>query len=103
MTCARGSSPWATASPSCSAGWTTLPQAMPHGDASPQNLLVPASAPDRFVAIDVGMRTPHAIGFDLGQLLVGLVHAGVVPAASCRRSPTRSCRRTSPGCAPRAT
>ena len=59
-----------------------LPQAMPHGDASPQNLLVPASAPDGFVTIDVGMRTPHAIGFDLGQLLVGLVHAGVMPAAS---------------------
>ena len=47
VTCARGYSPWATASPSCSAGSTTLPQAMPHGDASPQNLLVPASAPDR--------------------------------------------------------
>ena len=58
-----------------------LPQAMPHGDASPQNLLVPASGPGAFVVIDVGMRTPHAIGFDLGQLLVGLVHAGVVPAS----------------------
>jgi len=58
-----------------------LPQAMPHGDASPQNLLVPVDGPDAFVAIDLGMRTPHAVGFDLGQLLVGLVHAGVVPAA----------------------
>jgi hypothetical protein len=59
-----------------------LPQAMPHGDASPQNLLVPAADPGSFVVIDVGMRTPHALGFDLGQLLVGLVHAGVVPASS---------------------
>jgi hypothetical protein len=59
-----------------------LPQAMPHGDASPQNLLIPASAPDCFVAIDVAFCTPHAVGFDLGQLLVGLVHAGQLPAAA---------------------
>ena len=59
----------------------TLPQALPHGDASPQNLLVPAEDPDGFVAIDVSFQTPHAVGFDLGQLLVGLVHAGQQPAA----------------------
>jgi hypothetical protein len=59
-----------------------LPQAMPHGDASPQNLLVPAAAPDSFVAIDTAITTPHAVGFDLGQLLVGLVHAGQLPAAA---------------------
>ena len=58
-----------------------LPQAMPHGDASPQNLLVPATDTDVFVVIDVGMRTPAALGFDLGQLLVGLVHAGLVPTS----------------------
>jgi hypothetical protein len=58
-----------------------LPQALPHGDASPQNLLVPADDPDSFVAIDVSFQTPHAVGFDLGQLLVGLVHAGELPAA----------------------
>jgi hypothetical protein len=58
----------------------TLPQALPHGDASPQNLLVPADAPDTFVAIDVSFQYPVAVGFDLGQLLVGLVHAGVMPA-----------------------
>ncbi|WP_248961307.1 hypothetical protein [Sphaerisporangium perillae] len=57
-----------------------LPQALPHGDASPQNLLVPSDEPDTFVAIDVSFQTPHAIGFDLGQLLVGLVHAGQFPA-----------------------
>ena len=56
-------------------------QALPHGDASPQNLLVPADDPDTFVAIDPSFTTPHALGFDLGQLLVGLVHAGEVPAA----------------------
>ena len=59
----------------------SLPQALPHGDASPQNLLVPAEDPDGFVAIDVSFQTPHAVGFDLGQLLVGLVHAGQLPAA----------------------
>lgn len=56
-------------------------QAIPHGDASPQNLLVPADAPDTFVVIDPSFRTPHCLGFDLGQLLVGLTHAGQVPAA----------------------
>jgi hypothetical protein len=59
-----------------------LPQAMPHGDASPQNLLVPADAPDTFVAIDISFQTPLALGHDLGQLLVGLVHAGVRPATA---------------------
>jgi hypothetical protein len=53
-----------------------LPQALPHGDASPQNLLVPRSAPGEFVAIDVSFQHPLAVGFDLGQLLIGLVHAG---------------------------
>lgn len=56
-------------------------QAIPHGDASPQNLLVPADDPQTFVVIDVSFRSPHALGFDLGQLLVGLTHAGQVPAA----------------------
>jgi hypothetical protein len=34
------------------------------------------------VAIDVSFQTPHAVGFDLGQLLVGLVHAGELPPAA---------------------
>lgn len=59
----------------------TFTQALPHGDASPQNLLVPADDPAELVAIDVSFRSPHALGFDLGQLLVGLVHADVVPAS----------------------
>ncbi|MFC9690258.1 phosphotransferase [Kribbella sp. NPDC056951] len=54
----------------------TLPQCYQHGDASPQNLLVPQDSPDDFVLIDWGFDCPHAIGFDLGQLLVGLAHAG---------------------------
>lgn len=60
----------------------TLPQALPHGDASPQNLLVPSGEPATLVAIDIAFQTPHAIGFDLAQLLVGLVHAGQMPAAA---------------------
>jgi hypothetical protein len=59
----------------------TLPQSLPHGDASPQNLLAPAGEPGTLVAIDIAFQTPHAIGFDLAQLLVGLVHAGELPAA----------------------
>jgi hypothetical protein len=58
-----------------------LEQALPHGDASPQNLLVPAAEPETFVAIDVSFRAPHALGMDLSQMLVGLTHAGIVPAA----------------------
>jgi hypothetical protein len=58
-----------------------LPQALPHGDASPQNLLVPLTAPDTLVAIDVAFQCPLAVGFDLAQLLVGLVHAGQMPTS----------------------
>ncbi|MEU8080197.1 hypothetical protein AB0B31_32675 [Catellatospora citrea] len=59
-----------------------MPQALAHGDASPQNLLVPRGEPDVFVAIDIAFQCPLAIGFDLGQLLVGLAHAGHVEAAA---------------------
>lgn len=58
------------------------PQSLPHGDASPQNLLPVADEPGIFAAIDIAFQTPQAIGFDLGQLLIGLVHAGELPAAS---------------------
>ncbi|WP_427889395.1 phosphotransferase [Kribbella sp. GL6] len=57
-----------------------LPQCYQHGDASPQNLLVPHDSPDEFVAIDWGFDCPQAVGFDLGQLLVGLAHAGELSA-----------------------
>jgi hypothetical protein len=53
-----------------------LPHTFVHGDASPQNLLVPAAAPDTFVAIDWSLMGPAAVGYDLGQLLVGSAHAG---------------------------
>jgi hypothetical protein len=56
------------------------PQALPHGDASPQNLLVPRDEPDSLVAIDIAFQCPLAVGSDLAQLLVGLVHAGEMPA-----------------------
>jgi hypothetical protein len=58
-----------------------LPQSLPHGDASPQNLLIPVAEPGTLVAIDVAFQCPLAVGFDLAQLLVGLVHAGLMPAA----------------------
>lgn len=34
------------------------------------------------MAIDIAFQTPHAIGFDLAQLLVGLAHAGQLPATA---------------------
>ncbi|MFR9779888.1 hypothetical protein ACL02O_28010 [Micromonospora sp. MS34] len=54
----------------------TLPQTLAHGDASPQNLLVPRNESDMLVAIDVAFQCPLAVGFDLSQLLIGLAHAG---------------------------
>jgi hypothetical protein len=53
-----------------------LPQTYAHGDASPQNLLLPAAAPGTVVVIDWGFGSLLPVGFDLGQLLVGLAHAG---------------------------
>jgi hypothetical protein len=53
-----------------------LPQTYAHGDASPQNLLLPANEPDTVVVIDWGFGTLLPVGFDLGQLLVGLASAG---------------------------
>ena len=53
----------------------------PHGDACPQNLLVPPDGSDSFVAIDVSQQVPTALGCDLAQLVVGLVHAGARPAS----------------------
>ena len=57
-------------------GLDALPQTYQHGDASPQNLLVASDNEDEFVVIDWGFDCPQAVGFDLGQLLVGLAHAG---------------------------
>jgi hypothetical protein len=55
-----------------------LPQLLVHGDFSPQNLLVPADRPDEFVVIDWSMGGLAAAGDDLGQLLIGLAHAGLL-------------------------
>ncbi len=60
----------------------TLPQGFAHGDAAPQNLLIPADDPDGFVAIDWGgFVGPAPVGADLGQLLVGLFHTGQLDPA----------------------
>ena len=59
-----------------------LPQTYAHGDASPQNLLLPADEPGTIVVIDWGFGTLLPVGFDLGQLLVGLAHAGQADPAA---------------------
>jgi hypothetical protein len=59
-----------------------LPQTYAHGDASPQNLLLPAGEPETIVVIDWGFGTLLPVGFDLGQLLVGLAHAGQTDPAA---------------------
>ncbi|MFI7131114.1 hypothetical protein ACIBQ1_35885 [Nonomuraea sp. NPDC050153] len=53
-----------------------LPHTLVHGDASPANLLIPADGSADFVAIDWSWPYPAAVGFDLGQLLVGRAHTG---------------------------
>ena len=57
-----------------------LPQTYAHGDASPQNLLIPREDRATRVVIDWGLEKPLPIGFDLGQLLIGLAHADELPA-----------------------
>lgn len=57
----------------------TLPQTYAHGDASPQNLLIPRDDPSTRVVIDWGLEKPVPVGFDLGQLLIGLAHADELP------------------------
>jgi hypothetical protein len=56
-----------------------LPQTYAHGDASPQNLLIPRERPERFVVIDWGFNSALCVGFDLGQLLLGHVNSGDTP------------------------
>lgn len=58
----------------------TVPHTFMHGDASPQNLLVPKDDPEGFVVIDWTMAGLVAVGYDLGQLLVGHAHAGLLDA-----------------------
>ncbi|WP_432947795.1 phosphotransferase [Kribbella sp. CA-253562] len=57
------------------------PQLMSHGDACPQNLLVPADRPDTFVAIDWTLSGLLPAGDDLGQLLIGRVHSAELAPA----------------------
>jgi hypothetical protein len=58
-----------------------LPHTLGHGDACPQNLLVPADGSARFVAIDWSWPGSLPIGHDLCQLLVGHAHAGLLEPA----------------------
>jgi hypothetical protein len=62
-----------------------LPQCYAHGDASPQNLLIPAGRPAELVVIDWGFGSLLPVGFDLGQLLVGLASAGQTRLADLPR------------------
>jgi hypothetical protein len=56
----------------------SFPQTFAHGDASPQNLLADRDEPGSYVVIDWGFGTLLPVGFDLGQLVVGSMHAGRV-------------------------
>ncbi|WP_433508747.1 hypothetical protein ACQP2T_32670 [Nonomuraea sp. CA-143628] len=58
-----------------------LPHTLVHGDAGPMNLLVPADGSAEFVAVDWSWPHPAAVGFDLGQLLVGRAHTGELDPA----------------------
>ncbi|MET0326414.1 MAG: phosphotransferase [Ilumatobacteraceae bacterium] len=60
---------------------TRLPQLQAHGDTTPHNLLVPRDRPDTFVVIDWAMANLGPVGDDLGQMLIGLAHDGVLDVA----------------------
>ncbi len=53
----------------------SLPTLVAHGDACPNNLLMPKVG-SGFVLIDYGFWSPSPVGFDLSQLLVGDVQVG---------------------------
>ncbi|MFK0009673.1 phosphotransferase [Paenarthrobacter sp. NPDC090520] len=57
-----------------------LPALPAHGDASPQNLLIERTdgASTEFAVIDWGLYGGACAGFDLGQLLAGLVNQGTM-------------------------
>ncbi len=57
-----------------------FPMLTSHGDACPNNLLVPVEG-EGFVLIDYGFWHAQPVGFDLAQLLVGEVQLGRSPAA----------------------
>ncbi|WP_344057547.1 phosphotransferase [Terrabacter lapilli] len=79
-----------------------LPQTYAHGDASIQNILVCEGKED-FVVIDWGFASPLAVGFDLGQLLVGPMHAGSCLPPTSRSSTPSSSRATFRGSPTRTT
>lgn len=56
-----------------------LPVLPSHGDATPMNLLRPASAPDTFVLVDWAMAGPAPAGFDVVPLVFGRAESGVGP------------------------
>lgn len=62
-----------------------LPHVLAHGDACPQNLLSDSLRDDGFVAIDWGFANLAPLGYDLGQLLVGLAENGDLEAADLPR------------------
>lgn len=64
-----------------------LPQLPAHGDASPQNFLQESGQPGpaHFVVIDWGLSATLCAGFDLSQLLSGLVNDGRLRVAAARR------------------
>lgn len=61
-----------------------LPHTQVHGDACPQNLLIPADGSAEFVAVDWSFNDPAAVGNDLAQLLIGRAHSGDLPVADLR-------------------
>ena len=59
-----------------------LPHTLGHGDARPENLVVPRDGSARFVALGWSWPHPVVVGFDLGQLLVGRALSGELDPAA---------------------
>ena len=71
-----------------------LPQALIHGDACPQNLLVPHPG-DEFVVVDWGMAVRHRSATNSPSFSSVSPTAASCPSVSCRASTMRSSRSTS--------
>lgn len=67
----------------------TLPVLAAHGDACPQNLLIegvdPVTGLTNFAVVDWGMFGQVCAGYDVAQLLAGLVNEGALPGPALER------------------
>ena len=78
----RPARPWRPGCRSSSTAWTPCPRRCPTATPVPRTCWSRPTTPTPSWPSTCRSRTPRRSGFDLGQLLVGLTHAGLLPAAA---------------------